>query len=246
VPTVDELTTPFAAAYTPPPPAGAGICDICHNAPFAGWTRCISCVRATGSVTHPLAFVVPISLYEIPSQLHSVLRDYKYSSYAQVRQAHSLQVGATLHRFVRDHGDHVRAATGRDWDRITLVPSKRARSDAHPLERAIQPSRLLREQYELLLEPWEPERITRTSGSDRGFRARRALGGERVLLVDDTYTSGCSFHSAASALSLAGADVVAGIVIGRVIRPSFGDEMQELWDAQRAIQFDFGVCCLEP
>ena len=129
---------------------------------------------------------------------------------------------------------------------VTIVPSKRPRDDAHPLERAIQPSRLLRDQYESLLEPWEPQHITRTSASDRGFRARRALDGERILLIDDTYTSGSSFQSAASALALGGADVVAGVVLGRVIHPDFTVQMQELWDQQRAIPFDFDVCCLEP
>lgn len=245
MPTVEELTTPFAAAYTPPPVAAPGVCDVCHNAPFTGWTRCISCQRATESVSHPLELVVPISLYQLSGQLHSVLWGYKHSGSPDVQRLHTLQVSATLHRFLRDHGDHVQQVADRDWDLITIVPSKRPRDDAHPLERAIQLSRLLRNQYELLLEPWELERITRTTASDRGFRARRDLAGERILLVDDTYTSGCSFQSAASALALGGAEVVAGIVIGRVIHPEFSEEMQELWDAQRAIPFEFDVCCLE-
>ncbi len=54
------------------------------------------------------------------------------------------------------------------------------------------------------------------------------------------------FQSAASALALGGADVIAGVVIGRVIHPEFSDEMRELWERQRAIPFDFGFCCLEP
>jgi predicted amidophosphoribosyltransferase len=42
----------------------------------------------------------------------------------------------------------------------------------------------------------------------------------RILLVDDTFTSGATFQSAASALALGGADVIAGVVIGRVIDTS--------------------------
>ena len=118
MPTVEELTTPYAAAYTPPPHHGPGICDVCHNAPFIGDTRCLSCQRATATVTHPIDLVVPISLYELGGQLHNVLRDYKYSGSADVRRLHALQVGATLHRFVRDHGQHVREAAGRRWDLV--------------------------------------------------------------------------------------------------------------------------------
>lgn len=55
---------------------------------------------------------------------------------------------------------------------------------------------------------------------------------------------GSTFQSAASALALDGASVVAGIVIGRVIHPEFSDETGALWDQQRKVPFDFNVCCL--
>jgi predicted amidophosphoribosyltransferase len=246
VATVEEYTDPFSAAYTTPPKAGPGVCDVCHNAPFAGKTRCWSCRDTIAAVSYPLELIVPISLYEVPSQLHSVLAQYKRSRDPQVRQLHQLQVAATLHRFVRDHGNHIRALAPTDWNKITIVPSKQPREGAHPLDQAIQLSRsLLRPQYEPLLEPWEPELIARGQSSDRGFRAVRPLHGERVLLVDDTFTSGGSFQSAASALASGGAEVVAGVVIGRVIRPDWTHETQALWDLQRAIPFDFDVCCLE-
>ena len=69
-----------------------------------------------------------------------------------------------------------------------------------------------------------------------------------MLLLDDTFTTGASFQSAASALSLAGADVVAGVVIGRVIDTGNADRFPDkaaLWKRQRAIPFTFGTCCLE-
>jgi adenine/guanine phosphoribosyltransferase-like PRPP-binding protein len=65
-----------------------------------------------------------------------------------------------------------------------------------------------------------------------------------VLLVDDTFTSGATFQSAASALTLAGATVVAGVVIGRVIDTDFSKQAADLWDRQRAIRFRFDRCCL--
>jgi orotate phosphoribosyltransferase len=96
-----------------------------------------------------------------------------------------------------------------------------------------------------LLEPDQPATISRVRASDRGFRAVGDVGGLRVVLIDDTFTSGATFQSAASTLSRAGARVVAGVVIGRVINPDFDDESRELWERQRGERFDFDVCCLE-
>jgi phosphoribosylpyrophosphate synthetase len=168
---------------------------------------------------------------------------------AWVRQVHNpqhrLQIAATLHRFVRDHGDHVRAAADSDWDTVTIVPSKTTSSRPHALERAIKLGRTLAAQYRPLLQPWKLDEIERARGSDRGYRATGHIDGLNVLLIDDTFTSGATFQSAASALALDGAHVVAGIVIGRVIHPEFTAETGALWEQQRGLPFDFDVCCLE-
>ena len=60
---------------------------------------------------------------------------------------------------------------------------------------------------------WDPRRFT----------AVRALAGERVLLVDDIWTTGARAQTAAAALLAAGASTVAALVIGRFINPGFGD-----------------------
>jgi hypothetical protein len=246
MPTVEEFTDPYAAAYTPPPYIGSGVCDVCHGAPLTGDARCWSCRQTTQSASRPVELVVPISLYELGGQLHTVLKDYKRSTDSTVRDRHRLQVAATLHRFLRDHGDHIRAAAGGDWDTITIIPSKQSGREPHALEQVIMMGRSIRALYRPLLEPWEPDTIGRAVASDRGFRATTSVRGLRVLMLDDTFTSGATFQSAASALALAGATVVAGVVIGRVIHPEFSEETRELWDAQDAIPFDFTVCCLEP
>src|SRR5947209_4590027 len=212
MPTVEEYTDPYAAAYTPPPVAGPGVCDVCHSAPFGDEARCWSCRQTTGSASRPIDLVVPISLYELGGQLHTVLKDYKRSSDVDVRNQHRLQVAATLHRFLRDHGDHVRTAAGGDWNTITIVPSKQERADPHPLEQVIMMGRSIRALYRSLLEPWEPDTIERARASDRGFRPTTIVRGLRILLLDDTFTSGATLQSAASALAQGGATVVAGVV----------------------------------
>ena len=77
--TVEEFTNPHLGTYTPPPPAGPGVCDVCHGVPNAGYVRCWSCDQSTESVSHPVELLVPISFYRVGEQLHTVLKDYKRS-----------------------------------------------------------------------------------------------------------------------------------------------------------------------
>ena len=66
-----------------------------------------------------------------------------------------------------------------------------------------------------------------------------------MLLIDDTYTSGATVQSAASALQMAGAKVVAVVVVGRYVKPDFNYRTQALWDEVSSEVFSFGSCCLE-
>lgn len=252
-PTVEEFTEPYLATYTPSPAVALGVCPICHSATGVRddgthWSRCWSCGRTIAGVTHPLSLIVPISLYRVGEQLHTVLKDYKRSPSERVREKHLWQVAAILHRFLLNHRACIARAAGRDWDTVTIVPSKNPRFQPHPLEQAIQLGEPLRSEYQRLLEPDQPDTIGRARSSDRGYRATGNLAGKRVLLVDDTFTSGATFQSAASALALGGADVMAGVVIGRVIDTSdleHHPEKTALWEQQRRTQFSFATCCLE-
>jgi phosphoribosylpyrophosphate synthetase len=87
--------------------------------------------------------------------------------------------------------------------------------------------------------------VDHNRASDRGFRVTSDVANRRVLLIDDTLTSGARLQSAASVLQLAGAEVVAGLVVGRVYDPTFGHRSQELWDHARSRPFSFDSCCIE-
>jgi hypothetical protein len=60
---VEEYTDPYQGIYTPPP-AGPGVCHICHTA-SGDFARCWSCNETRRSVTYPIELVVPISLYRV-------------------------------------------------------------------------------------------------------------------------------------------------------------------------------------
>jgi predicted amidophosphoribosyltransferase len=245
VPTAIEITDPHLRTYTRVLPIGPGVCDVCHGVPGPGWERCWSCAQTIRQVSRPIELVVPISLTELLGQLHHVLRSYKREDYPlSVRDRFRLQVSALLARFLWQHGDCIRAAAGEDWDCITIVPSSQGRSGVHPLEEAIRMFPFLADQYRRLLGTGTAKAV-HNRASDKAFRVTEDVTGTRVLLVDDTFTSGARAQSAASALQLAGARVVAMVPIGRVIKPDFSTEAAALLTRARAHAFDFAICCLE-
>jgi len=80
---------------------------------------------------------------------------------------------------------------------------------------------------------------------DRTFDARkydvvRALGGESVLLIDDTWTTGSGAQSAAAALRQAGAGPVAAVVIGRHVKRDWRENERRL--RALAQPFDWSSC----
>jgi predicted amidophosphoribosyltransferase len=248
VPRAEDYTDPYLSTYTAPLPTGVGSCDICHGVPNPGYSRCWSCEQSASSVSQPVEVVVPISLYRVGKQLHSVLRGYKSSPDPRARARYRLRVAATLHRFVRDHRSCIEQATGQSWDVVTIVPSKQSRDDEHPMEEVLGLGRDLGDQYRQLLRADQPATGGRVHGGDRWFRAIEDVSELRVLLVDDTFTSGASMQSAASALSLAGAVVVAALPVGRVITtddPRY-PHRDEIWAQRRDLGFSFSRCCLEP
>lgn len=184
-----------------------------------------------------------MSLYMIPGGLHATLRCYKDGGAADDRRRHAAFVASLLARFLFDHGDCLRRGRAGGWDFITTVPST-GRPGPHPLERALG------------LVPWlaaqHRETLVRGTGMmghnvacDTGFVANSDVRDARVLVVDDTFTTGARAQSAASALQLAGARVIAVVPIGRVIDPSHGEHAQAYWTSRSREPFDFRRCCVE-
>jgi hypothetical protein len=120
---------------------------------------------------------------------------------------------AMLLAFLHDRGAQVwrRAGMGAP-SHACVVPTGRGRPGPHPLKALVAgcvalPWAVLRpaEQAGHQVRALDPER----------FRAAEPLAGARVLLLDDTWTTGASAQSAALALKRAGARSVAVVVLGR-------------------------------
>lgn len=243
--TVSELTDPHLGTYVPVPPAETpGSCRVCHGAPNPGYSTCYSCADIMGQLSRPSRLVIPISLSEPFGQLHHVLKHYKNPQFdAVVRNGFITQITAMLARFLHAHRSCIETRAGGTWDSIAIVPSTGGRIGQHPLETAIRRSPWLQRQFKALLLPGAVP-INHNTASDRGFIAQIGVADLRVLLVDDTYTSGSRSQSAASALNLAGAKVIAIVPVARIINPDWSPAAAELWNRCRAYEYDFSYCCV--
>jgi hypothetical protein len=109
-------------------------------------------------------------------------------------------------------------AAGGGWDVITVVPSTRRTGPLHPLASALGNTPFLAERHEVLLRRGD-DPVDHLVAGQRAFVAAGSCAGRRVLLVDDTFTTGAHARSAAAALQTAGARVVALLIVGRMVHP---------------------------
>jgi hypothetical protein len=206
-----------------PPAAGGTSCDsassrgrlclVCYGPPGPGSARCFQCDLHRQCAGGSLADVVVPVAFAIKGSPHArQLWQYKSARLSpSARAGPAANLRALLLVFLRDHGTCVWQAGGLGFPtQLAVVPTGRGRPGPHPVRALIGP---------YLTAPWaglaarpggeeardlDPDRFTAT-----------VLPGARVLLIDDTWTTGASAQSAAMALRRAGARSVATIVLGR-------------------------------
>ncbi len=239
------------------PGAGFGVCAVCRGATARGHQICWSCHVVRRQLGIELTRTVPISLFAPGTLLHELLVGYKAAPSRRVRADRQASLSRLLGEFFSLHlrcllgpvlGDHA----------VTLavpVPSSSAPRPSwggeHPLIGLIGTS--LATEPGLLLAPVMArgtEPLGHLRASRRGFRLVAPVAGRRVLVVDDTYTSGARSQSAAAALASGGAEVVAIVPIGRLIHPDHNQATGVLWEHQEREPFDprrcAGPCRLWP
>ncbi|MGH9305912.1 MAG: hypothetical protein ACRD0I_03380 [Acidimicrobiales bacterium] len=206
--------------------------------------------------------IVPVSLCRTGSALYRSLWGYKSPWVdSPTRRSARIGIASVLARFLDHHGSCIATAARGQWDLVTCVASSRPRLGPHPLAQILAsvPQALGGEFREILRARPVPSPAAAAAAApaaggvlghnrarDDGFEVTYAVAGRRVLILDDSFTTGARAHSAASALALAGADVVAVVPVGRVVRPEFATFAHRLWLRQEAQTFTFARCCLEP
>ncbi len=233
--TVAELTAAYTHLLLRPEPR-PGVCEVCWNL-TDGYHRCYACTHTEQWLAH----IAPISYSVAHEQLHHVLAGYKRWP-VDIAARPQRELAAIIWRHLRDHEACLAAAAGIDrFDVITTVPAGTPTSDErqplrHIVGRLVEPAR---DRYARLLirstHPAEPRRFEPAQ-----FASTRALSGEAILLIDDTWTTGASAQSAAAALVGAGAGTIVALVVGRHVNRAWGHNDDHLRRLERP--FDWGWC----
>jgi hypothetical protein len=233
--------SPVAPPGSPAAPPGSPVaCLICRGPVQPGFSRCYQC-GCHGSLAPGLLAdaVVPISYAVKGTALAADL--WRYKSWPTPSAAARAALLALLLTFLHDHGPCIwRQAGMATPGRLAVVPTGCGRPGPHPLLELTSP--YLRLPVARLA--MRPGRQGRDLDIKR-FNAERAVARADVLLIDDTWVSGASAQSAATALKLAGARRVAIVVLGRHLDPA-DPRSARLLARLRPGPYDPSTCAVHP
>ncbi len=217
---------------------GPGTCPVCRAGIDRAFRRCRNCDDHARRLDAPLDPVTPMALATPDSPLYLALRRYKSGRRRTAGQAFRLAVLATVF-FDR----HLACVAPGGVDAVAVVPSLTGRRGPHPLLGVLRLVRALPAAGDWL--------SPGLHGVERGHAARDLVAccgdvaGRRVLLVDDTYTTGASLQSAAWALRAAGTASVHPVVVARYVRDDWPPSRALLdaakdrpWDPDRCVHCD--------
>ncbi len=223
----------------PVPLAGAGTCRACHGPAAGTATVCWCCRQLATQLGQETPPVLPAALFRTGDAVHATLRGYKDATASRARSHLTSRLAASLGAFVDDHQPCLRRLTGQ-VDAVCAVPATRPRAGktaaAGPAPCPTDPVQAVLDRIPALagipplrLAPG-PGRVRHLHASATAFRlAARPGPGARVLLVDDTWTTGAHARSAAATLRAGGCTVVAVLVIGRAIDPTASPAVHAWW-----------------
>jgi len=244
--TVRSISAPYENFLCPLPPAVGGVCVVCRGRTNPGWERCWKCDNEALTVgpgtADAVAFVALAP--EEGSQ-----RQFAHELYAYKSRGGSPRLitglGSVLWRWLGAHEDCLASACDVSaFDLITTVPSSSSgRTGDHPLVKVVSGVVVgSQERYKRLLFPSDVD-VERREFSGRRFNALGDLTGLRVLLIDDTWTTGAHMLGAAGALKKLGAQAVGGVALGRWYHPS-QSRNATVEEARRGLAWTWDTCML--
>ena len=199
-------------------PTGAA-CDVCGTPTRSGFDDCYCCSTVRAQLAMPLVPVATVGDYVVGDAMHRLFRGYKDGPTSALCD---LRAGAIARR-VEDWLDERVADASWLWqcDVVTAVPSSH-RSGESPAGSLASRVPQLAARYRSLLERG-PAPTGHLQAARRGFAVMQGVDAgwlrrRRVLVFDDSLTTGARAQSAAFALRWAGTTVVGILAVGRARR----------------------------
>lgn len=154
-----------------------------------------------------------------------------------------LSLAALCYLFINRHRDRIESILGGPWSFVAVVPSTRGRSyEQQPLRRALCLSPFFQSRLRDVVAHRTGQRVDRRQSHPDAFQItdRAAVRGSRVLLIEDTWATGCKALSAAGALLSAGAFNVVLMPMARIYSIEFWTEHTPYWQMMQK-RFDVEV-----
>ncbi|MFE5768709.1 phosphoribosyltransferase family protein [Streptomyces sp. NPDC056485] len=206
--------------------ADAGVtCLTCRTPTRVGslGTPYERCFRCASTVSHYLDGFVPIC-YSLHDAFEGVLWRAKNDDSASWLR---IPLGALLWSFLNAHESCIEGAYGGPFDARIIMPSHSStRGGASHLGKVV-------DHIQDFSQCWDDSILVKNDASKaearRGsvvkdlFTASSKVSGKRILILDDTFTTGGTLASAAQALKIAGARTVVGIGFGRQLSADWID-----------------------
>lgn len=209
-----------------PGSAHAYSCEFCLGPKSStSFRNCLGCERIHGSGEVPAALdgmVVPMTTALQPGPWYNRLQLYKTTM-----KEYGWLLAALVRRYFETHAEAIAALLGGAPSLITVVPSKKAwvTFETQTLRRVLHVAG--RELFDVTqtLEFATGATLPRQKYLPDVFSPVRAIAGERIVLIEDTWTSGATSTSAAGALLREEAAAVLVMPIARQVALEFhGDE----------------------
>ena len=228
---VSEIAAPWAGHLHAVVRQGDVVCPCCHSARGRDFADCYSCGHTTGR-EGVVTEIVPITYWDYGTPTGTLLSTYKDPNSPRFNE-----LRAVIREFLLRHQRCV--TRNQRVSSIVTIPSTRGRPPPHPMHRLM--STIYRPdavRQTLTHTGLSPERNTVQPGL---FHVTGDVRAQKLLLVDDTMTTGNRIQSAAVALSRAGGTVVGALVAGRKIDRSFGNT-PDLLELSKKQGFAWEVC----
>lgn len=165
------------------------------------------------------------------------MHDYKRGTDPESREFAQKAVAGILVRYISEHREALIERFG-EWDAVVAVPSTKHDGVAS-LQTAVE------DHYPGVIGQFErplrggPDQLSFGHSGEHGFVASDDIKGRRLLLIDDTFTTGARVQSAHHAPEAAGATVATTIVVARKISELDNPIAAGVLEAQRQVPFRF-------
>jgi predicted amidophosphoribosyltransferase len=198
-----------------------GACTVCGTPTSSGFDDCYCCSTVRAQLAMSLVPMATVGDYVVGDATHRLLRGYKDGP----TSAHCNLRARAIARWVEDWLDGPLAESSGlgQWDVVTSVPSSHRTGESPAGSLANRVPRLAA-RYRSLLERG-PAPTGHLQAARRGFQVMECvdvvwLSRQRVLVFDDSLTTGARAQSAAVALRRAGSTVAGILAVGRARRSS--------------------------